>query len=109
MSFKPVGNAGELSFKKVKDMEKDEVFEGTFIESTEGKYGPEWKFQTKDGNTVVFNGTGALNYKMAQVAINSDVQIIYFGKEELPSGKYAGKLCHKVEVLVDDGVDEIPL
>jgi hypothetical protein len=103
MQFNEVGGAvkyinvapnGKPAFKA-----GDIMVEGTFKRTFKGKFGLNHEFLV-NGDKVVVNGFGHLNYKMQDIAEGSICRIIYLGKEKLTKGAYAGRESHQCKLLV---------
>lgn len=72
---------------------------GTYLGSYEGKYGLNYRIRNEAGDVVVVNGNIALlDKKMALVEPNTQIKIVYNGKDELEDGRSA----HNVAVFADD-------
>jgi len=78
---------------------------GTYAGSfTTKKFGSVYhKVQTSEG-LVAVPGSGQLNSLMKQVAVGSEVQIVYNGKETIKKGNFAGKSAHSFSVAASDTV-----
>lgn len=80
---------------------KGTVVEGVFKEVVKNKFGlQDYKFITEDGNTVIVNRCGSLDYQMKNVSPGEFVQLNYTGKIILENGPMKGKESHQFEVLV---------
>ncbi len=107
--FKPViqNEGGNLKFISAKKLFDDGitgiVAEGTFEAALENRFEEtkfDYKIVTDDGETLILNSAGSLNYQMDKVAIGSYVRISYNGKSEIKSGKMKGKEAHNFLVEV---------
>lgn len=83
---------------------------GVYKGTSEGKFGILHNFQQQNGETVVLNHAGKLDWLMEnKVAVGQLVNVIYTGKEKLPSNaKYPGKEAHNFEVQVDNEYQASP-
>lgn len=125
MSFQEVG--GPVIFMKIQHI-IDPFFEGVYVGAFQGKYGTQHKFKAVSGRRkvyvkgpaegsdpvykcdedivpgydVVINGTGTFDYKLDQVTVGDLCRVVYLGLITLASGKFAGKPCHDVKVLISD-------
>lgn len=93
-------------FKYNECKEKDVlVAAGTYVGSEEGKFGVQHVFRQKDGDIVVLNSAGHLNFLLENhVQVGSICNVIYAGKVRLTRGAMAGKDAHNFEVEVADQV-----
>lgn len=94
---------GNITFVKPNSLEKGQVFGNlTYLESKKDRFDkPGHKFKTIDGNVMVFNSSGSLDYKIGLLTPGDVIDIVYLGKEVLKGGKYAGKEFHSFEVMRD--------
>jgi len=97
-NFKSVGTA-ENNYISAAELADKEV-EGTYLGIVEGRFGPNYKIQTKTG-IVIVNGSGALNNQFPRVAEGATVRLEYRGKKKLTSGPMKGKDFHDIDVQVD--------
>lgn len=97
-------------YRKWKDWEEGDTFIGEFIETYIDDYDKnayvfkclESDFGWKEGETVVLNANGALEYNLAGISRGTIVQVVYEGVGIGEKGKYKGKEFHKLEVAIDD-------
>jgi len=103
MALKPVGR-GNRTYVNFKDCVEGQILaEGNYMGTIDGKYGPQHLVRKADGDEVVVNNSGHLDYLIKTNIEKGDfIQIRYDGKTELTKGKYAGKLSHQFIVLKDD-------
>lgn len=79
------------------------ILEGVYVGTLPNKFNetkPDYKFQKENGDTVVLNSAGNLQYQMKAVSIGTLTQISYLGKQKITKGAMAGKESHNFEVLV---------
>ncbi len=110
MAFKSVGGGkGEKKYLKYNECEDGQVLcVGTFLGTSEGRYGPQHEFRLEDGTVQVLNSAGHLNYQIDNFVSPQDVvRVVYLGKEMLTSGAMKGKSAHKFDVQADDGQPEV--
>lgn len=115
------GSGGGLKFIKPADLARAEfkgiVAEGEFLEALPNQFddrkndfkikvdtlikvkgvdkeGNSYEESVAEGDTVIVNGAGNLNYLMKKVAPGELCQIEYLGKNEIESGKHKGTLAH---------------
>jgi len=102
MGFKEVG--GVKTYIKWTDCKKGQVvIDGAkYIRSFEGKYGVQYEFITNEGEIIVINKAGQLDYKMDFIRPGAKVHITFEGKIRLEKGTYAGKDSNQFTVLSDD-------
>lgn len=100
MDFKPIGNGG-AKYMKPSELPTDKPLVGKYLGVIDSQYGKNYKFETKDGITIV-NGCGSLHNAMAGVNHGQVVAMTYGGKQKLKKGKFAGKDFHSVNVSVAD-------
>ena len=62
------------------------------------KDGAEYVKEVAEGDTLVVNGAGNLNYLMTKLSPGELCQISYLGKNEIASGKRKGTMAHTFEV-----------
>ncbi len=74
------------------------TYQGSFTDKTYGKVTHKVK---TDAGLVGLPGCAQLNKLLEQVADGATVQVIYRGKNEIQSGKYAGKHAHSFIVNAD--------
>lgn len=89
------------------------VDEGVYLGTEEGKFGIQHIFRQKDGETVVLNKSGHLDYLLAENATKgTKCNVIYDGKIVLTKGPFKGKEANNFELEVDDAgpvaADKIP-
>lgn len=122
MSFKEVG--GPVIYAKVSHI-LPPFFEGIYLGTYEGKYGPQHKFKSlsgrrqvwegkgknkthtrdediSEGIDVVFSSAGALDRKLEEVSVGTVCRIEYLGVKVLKTGDYAGAEFHDIRLLVSD-------
>lgn len=75
-----------------------EVIETSLTEDSKGN-------AIEDGKNLCLNSNGSLNYRMEDIELNTILKVEYTGKTTLEKGKFKGKECHTVEVMVADGTD----
>lgn len=102
---------GQMAFKETSSVIRyvrsaehkagDVLVEGHYAGLVPSSYGDNHKFITLDGEIVVINKSGSLNYKMQAVKVNDYVRITHMGEEKLTKGLMAGKKCWKYKVEVD--------
>jgi hypothetical protein len=110
MAFKSVGGGkGEKKYLKYNECEDGQLLVvGTFLGTSEGRYGPQHEFRLEDGSVQVLNSAGHLNYQIDNFVSPQDVvRVVYLGKETIGSGTMKGKSAHKFDVQVDDGSPEV--
>lgn len=106
------GEVKFISAKKLSDANiTGVVAEGTYegIQEEQTKFGLKKNVKVRDseGNLLVVNEAGNLNYRMFQ-AIEQGLQpgdaiaIAYLGKTPMTSGNYEGTLAHSFDVLIED-------
>ncbi len=77
------------------------TFEGSF---TTKKFGTTYhKVQTSEG-LIAVPGATQVNNLVKRVALGSEIQIVYNGKETIKKGNYAGKQAHSFNVAASDVV-----
>ena len=104
MSYKEV--AGSKRYVKYKECDAGDVLvEGIYKRDVIGKYGVQYEFEALNGDIVVLNSAGQLNYKMDFISENTKVKIIYDGEITLESGAMKGKTAHQFKVLRDSSYD----
>jgi hypothetical protein len=107
MGFKEVG--GARTYLKYKDCVKGQVLvEGRYVRSFEGKYGIQYEYIQDDGEVIVLNKAGQLDYKMDFIKPDAIVKITYDGHIILDKGTYKGSKSHQFTVLCDDDFAEEP-
>ena len=106
----------DATYISVKNIPKDDPFQGKFLETYEGKFGLNHKFEAtsdlvttnnkdekvaiNEGDLVIINGSGMLNSKLSRVAAGSEVLIEYLGEEAIKNGNFKGKNAHIVDISV---------
>ena len=91
-TFKSVGTQNNyISAAQLADTE----VEGTYLGIVEGKFGPNYKIETKNG-LVIVNGSGSLNAQFPKVPEGSLVRLEYKGLKKLGGGK----TCHDIDVQI---------
>lgn len=60
--------------------------------------GNKYSQEVVEGDTLIVNGAGNLNYLMTSISPGNLCQISYFGKKEIEKGKMKGTLAHTFEV-----------
>lgn len=79
------------------------VDEGVYKGPIEGKFGIEHKFIQTNGETVILNSSGHLNWLMENKAmVGSMCNVYYKEKTKLTKGKFAGKDSHNFELEIDN-------
>lgn len=79
------------------------VADGEYIGSEEGMYGIQHNFKQRDGNIVVLNKAGHLDWLLDNyVKLGQRVNINYAGKSELTKGQFKGKEAHSFELAIED-------
>ena len=106
MAFQEV--AGQKKYVKYGDCSKGDVLvEGKFIRDIQGKYGIQYEFMNEDGDVVVLNKAGQLDYKMEFIRPGDVLKITYEGMILLDKGPMAGKDSHQFTLMRDDDLSEL--
>ena len=64
--------------------------------------------ELKAGMTLGLNHCGSLGYRMDDIEVGTEVEIVYNGTTSLPDNhKFKGKACHQVEVFVSVPDEEL--
>ena len=105
---------GELRFvnaKKLADAGTTGVVaEGTYEgrQDEQTKFGPKSnvKVRAANGDLLIVNDTGNLDYRMSQavaqgLSIGDAIQISYLGKTPMKRGPYAGTMSHSFDVAIE--------
>jgi hypothetical protein len=102
MAFESV-TGGPRKFVKYKDCVEGQILaEGIYRGMIDGKYGPQHLIRQTNGQEVVLNSSGHLDYLVeTHVPKGSMVRVIYSGKQVLEKGRYAGKESHQFDVQLD--------
>lgn len=103
MAFKKVQAVAK--YFKYKDCTPGQMLvdNGTYHGIIQGKFGIEHKFIQKNGDVVVLNSAGHLNWLLENYTQPGDaVNVFYKECHLLEKGKFAGKDCHYFEIEVDD-------
>jgi hypothetical protein len=102
MGYNEVG--GAKTYIKWSECKKGQVvLDGAkYRRSFEGKYGIQYEFVTDDGEIIVINKSGQLDYKMDFIRPGSKVHLTYEGKIVLDKGKYKDKESNQFTLLCDD-------
>lgn len=99
---------GSRTYRPWKDWEEGEYVGGKYIKQSVDKFGKDnYAIEVEDtniptlknGEVMVLNSNGSLDYKMGEVEIGDYVQVEYTGKQVLDKGPFAGKEAHTVKVL----------
>lgn len=100
--------AGSKTYIKYKDCEAGDVLvEGKFRRDFQGRFGIQYEFEKDNGDIVVLNSAGHLNYKMDFISEGMKVKIIYDGVSILENGPMKGKSAHQFKVFRDMSEGEI--
>lgn len=82
------------------------VAEGKFVGTSENQYGESYEIETQDG-VICLPSAGQLRSIFGKrVGEGSYVRVTYGGKQEIASGKFAGKEAHSFKVEVDNDRSE---
>lgn len=119
------GGEGNLIFVRPADLDRASftgiVAEGEFVEAFPNKFdenkhdfkivadtkfvikgvdskGAEYVREVAEGDTLVINGAGNLDYLMSRVSPGELCQINYLGKNEIESGKRKGTMAHTFQI-----------
>jgi len=80
----------------------DVLVEGVYQGSQEGKYGIQHYFDDKNGQRVVLNSSGQLNYLVdSYLAEGQSCKVVYQGKVKLDKGAMKGKEAHQFDLYKD--------
>ena len=89
---------------KFAELNKGDVLieEGVYLETKEGRFGPQHYFEDADGERKVLNSSGQLNYLIDSYLTEGDkCKIQYQGKIELTKGAMKGKSAHQFDLFKD--------
>lgn len=85
-------------------LEAGDVISGTFIGVTDpsiDKYDKSHiQVKQADGSILQLNSAGKLNKLIDEVSQGSEVEIVFLGKTEIKTGKFAGKEANNFDVFV---------
>jgi hypothetical protein len=101
---------GSKKYFRYADCEDGEMLieNGVYLGETEGRYGIQHEFRLQDGTVVVLNSAGHLNFQLQHyVKPGQACWVVYSGKGEVPSGPLKGKMFHRFDVQIDDGLPEV--
>ncbi len=108
------GKGGKVKYVKAKELAEagttGVIAEGIYVGTTPNQFNdakPNIKIESLEVNAdgerdvTIVNAAGNLNYRMADVAIGTPVQIHYLGTEKIKSTNKAinGKMSHQFKVL----------
>lgn len=80
------------------------ILEGTYLGAVMGRYGKnDFRFQNLEGDTVIINGGGNLEYNMKSVDVGTLVQVTYKGLRPMKS--QPGKTAHNFSILKAEDAD----
>ena len=88
---------------KYAELNKGDVLieEGKYLQTKEGKFGPQHYFEEKDGSKVCLNSAGQLNYLIDDnLYAGRACKIVYAGKVLLEKGAMAGKEAHNFDLYL---------
>jgi len=104
MAFKKV--AATRKYYKYSECEKGQMLidNGLYVGEEQGKYGIQHIFKQQDGQVVVLNSAGQLNWQLENHATPGKTRcnVFYAGKITLEKGAMAGKESHQFELETDD-------
>ena len=106
MAFKKV--SGTKKYYKYTECTPNQklVDDGDYVGETQGKFGVQHEFRQKNGEIVVLNSAGHLNWLLNEHLIEGQrCNVFYAEKKMLTKGPFKGKEAHTFELEIDD---EIP-
>lgn len=75
----------------------------TYRGEREGMYGIQHIFKQEDGQFVILNSSGHLNWLLEnRAAVGDYVRVTYDGLKKLDKGKFAGKDSHQFVLEIDE-------
>jgi len=78
------------------------VEQGKYLETKEGRFGPQHYFEEQDGQRICLNSAGQLNYLIDDhLYAGRECKIVYAGKVLLEKGAMAGKEAHNFDLYLD--------
>lgn len=84
------------------------VNEGKYLETKEGKYGPQHYFEEESGEKICLNSAGQLNFLIGDnLWKGRKCKIVYKGKVELTKGPMSGKEAHNFDLFLDDSAPKV--
>jgi hypothetical protein len=104
MAFKKVSGARRYyKYNECKPGQKL-VDAGVYVGPEEGKFGTQHVFKQQNGEIVVLNSAGQLNWQLDNYATPGATlcNVFYAGKNMLTKGAFKGKEAHNFELEVDD-------
>lgn len=104
---------GASKYVNYKECSEGQVLvRGVYVGRTPNKFNPDkehFVFMDDKAGKVTLNHCGSLEKKVLNEAIvpcETRIRVEYHGKQEMTSGKFAGKEAHDVKVFVIKGDDE---
>jgi len=98
---------GDVTYFRAKEMNIGQKVSGKYVKQITDKFGnPAYKIILEDGTTGILNSTGQLASLFEKVALGSDVDVVYQGKTEIETGKWAGTDAHVFELFAEDSNDD---
>lgn len=100
---RPEGEGPTLTFWNTKNLKKGDAIEGTLDGHMENKFKadrPHFKIVLDNGDVVVVNNVGNLNFKMKNVKVGDYVRVVYEGQDIMQKGAFKGKPVNIFDVLV---------
>jgi hypothetical protein len=101
MALKKVNT--KMTFVNYEKFSKGDILaEGYYLGTQEGNYGRNHVIKAEDGETLILNSAGQLNFLLAsQVSLGDYIRVDYDGKEILKTGRMKGKEAHSFVLLID--------
>ena len=97
--------AGSRKYFKYAECEDGQLLvkAGVYAGPEEGKFGVQHVFKQQDGEIVVLNSSGHLNWLLdSHAAPGTLCNVFYKGRHMLTKGAFKGKEAHNFELEVDD-------